>query len=256
MISLEKLIEYEINFPQSFASVCDKPYGRLFYNTDNPQSHDSNHAVFLNLGTDPEQALEELILFYRIKSLIPRVYPAYQLQERERLIPVLAKRGFEIKYSGDRLYVQDSPFHIISGEALTVERVHTMSDQVSEIIRNDDGGDWNVIVIAKQLESDRFHLLVGYVGGEPVCLGVLHLMDGLSRLDDVLTHKEHRGRGYGRALVRAILEYHGRVSPGSGLYLWASNPTAIRIYSEAGFIALQNALKPWTAWYAPVGKGR
>lgn len=256
MISLNKLIEYETNFPHSFASVFDQPYGRLFYNTKNPQSHDSNHAVFLNLDTDLEQALEDLILFYRVKSLIPRVYPAYQPQERERLIPVLAKRGFEIKYSSDRLYVQNSPSRIVPVEALKVERAQTMSDQVSEIIRTDDGGDWNVIVISKLLESDRFHLLVGWVGGEPVCLGVLHLMDGFARLDDVLTHKEHRGQGYGRALVQAILEYHKQVSPGSGLYLWASNPTAIRIYNEAGFAALQSGLEPWNAWYAPVGKGR
>ncbi len=256
MILLDKLIEYETNFPQSFASVCEKPYGRLFYNTDNPQSHDSNHAVFLNLNADPEQSLEELIMFYRIKSLIPRVYPAYQPLERKRLIPYLSKRGFEIKYSADRLYVQDTPSCIVPVQELKVERVQTMSDQVSEIIRNDDGGDWNVTVMRKQLETDRFHLLVGYAGGEPVCLGALHLMDGLSRLDDVLTHKEHRGRGYGRALVQAILEYHNRVSTQNGIYLWASNPTAIRIYGEAGFVAVQSGLEPWNAWYAPVGKGR
>jgi ribosomal protein S18 acetylase RimI-like enzyme len=256
MISLDQVIDYEINFPHAFASVMDKPYARLFYNTGNPQSHDSNHAVFLNLEGNLEQSLEDLILFYRVKSLIPRVYPSYCPREREQLLPYLAKRGFEIKYPDERLYFKDKPSRLIPQGNLIVERVRVMTEHVREIIRKDDGGDWNVIVIEKKLHSDRFHLLVGYAGGDPVCLAALHLMDGLVRLDDVITDKDYRGRGYGRALVQAALEYHQQLSARSGLYLWASNPTAIRIYREAGFVALEPGLEPWNAWYAPVGKGK
>jgi GNAT superfamily N-acetyltransferase len=255
VFSLQRLIEGEINFPASFASVCERPYGKLFYNTDNPGSFDSNHAVFLNAELPPEQAVEELILFYRLRNLIPRVYPAYREGERERLFPVLARRGFEIQRLDNRVYVRRDPPRLRPGKKLKVVRARSMDRAIGEIIRADDGGDWNVTVLNRQLETDNLHLLVGYAGGEPVCLCSLKVMDGLARLEDVITRRDCRGRGYGRELIRAVLDYHDRaLSPGGHLYLWASDPTAIRIYQEAGFIELKAGLEPWNAWYAPVGR--
>ncbi|HOL16338.1 MAG TPA: GNAT family N-acetyltransferase [Bacillota bacterium] len=252
MIALEQIIDFEVNFPRAFASVTDKPDLRLFYNTANPHSQDSNHAVFINLSGNLEETLEELILFYRVRSLIPRVYPSYQPQENRRLLPLLSKRGFEINYSPDTIYVKEYPSRLAPCKSLKVERVRTMADAVRNIICKNDGGDWNAEVLSKQLQSEQFHLLVGYVAHQPVCLGALRRMDNLFRLDEVLTDPDFRGRGYGRALVQGIMEYWRRLSPQSELYLWSSDPTAIRIYREAGFTALQPGLKTWNASYAPV----
>ncbi len=255
MAALEQIIDFEVNFPSAFAFVAERPALRLFYNTDNPQSQDSNHAVFLNLSGNLEKALEDLILFYRVKSLIPRVYPSYQPQESGQLLPLLARRGFEIKYSPDAIYVKKFPSRLVPGKPLKVKRVRAMEDAVRNIICKYDGGDWNAAVLSKQLQSEQFHLLVGYAANQPVCLGALRRRGNIFRLEEVLTDPDYRGRGYGRALIQAIMDYWRELSPQSGLYLWSSNPTAIRIYREAGFIALQPGLKAWNACYAPVRKG-
>jgi ribosomal protein S18 acetylase RimI-like enzyme len=253
MSLLQQLIECENSYPAAFAAVSERPYGKLFYNPDNPQSHDSNHALILDLDCDLEAAVEDLIMFYRINSLIPRVYSSFREEERERLIPVLSRRGFELKTSGDRIYYRQHPSRIEPRPDFRVRRALQLDPEISAIIRSEDDGDWNVIAIGHLLAAESFHLMVGYAGAVPVCLATLNLLNGLTRLDDVVTHQEHRGKGYGRALVHLIVDYHRRLSQ-NGLYLWASNPTAVRIYREAGFAELETQLDYWTAWYAPVSR--
>ncbi len=249
---LQRLIECEVNVPAAFAAVCTKPYGKLFYNTDNPGSFDCNHAVFFDRPAGPEQALEDLIIFYRLRGLTPRIYPSYRERERECLFPALTRRGFFIERLKGKVFVRQNPSRLEAGPQLKVLRLRNMDPAVSRIFRIEDGGNWNVTVLNKQLKTERLHLLAGYTDGKPVCLCALRVMQDFSRLDDVITHPWYRGYGYGRALIRAVLDYHDRLPRRNGnLYLWASNPTAIRIYQEAGFARLNVGLERWSAWYDP-----
>lgn len=253
MSFLQQFIECENSFPSAFASVSERPYGKLFYNMGNPQSHDSNHALILDLDCDLAAAVEDLVMFYRINSLVPRVYSSFREKEQERLIPVLSRRGFEFKTPGDRIYRLQHSSLIKPRPEFRVRREKEMKPEISAIIRSEDGGDWNVIAMERLLEVESFHLMVGYAGTKPVCLATLNILDGLSRLDDVITCKEHRGKGYGRALIHLIIDYHRQITK-NGLYLWSANPTAVRIYREAGFTELEKQPNFWTAWYAPVGR--
>jgi len=247
--SAHQLIAGERSLPATFANVCEKPYGRIYYNTENPASHDSNHAVILNPGNDLDQALDDLILFYRLRSLVPRIYPSYQPGEKKHLFPILHRRGFQLERLDSRIYMRQNPCQITSRTSLQVKRVKTVNSKIGDIVRDEDGGDWNLIVMERQLQFDNFHLLVGYDQGEPVCLATLAFIKNLTRLDDVITDLGSRARGYGRALIKGMLDYHDLVAPGNQVYLWASNPTAIKIYREAGFVELENGLEPWEAWF-------
>ncbi len=68
-----------------------------------------------------------------------------------------------------------------------------------------------------------------------------------SRVDTVGTHEAFRGRGFARAVIHELVAYHRR-KIGGGLYLGAENPTAIRIYEEAGFGRIDADLACWSAW--------
>lgn len=246
---VHRLIECEVNVPTAFAAVCAKPYGKLFYNRKNPDSFDCNHAVLLNPVAAPHQALEDLILFYHLRGLTPRVFPSYREGEQEQLFPALTRRGFVIQRLEGKIFVRQNPSRLNQGPELEVLRIRTMDPAISRIFCIEDGGNWNVTVLKRQLETENLHLLAGYADGKPVCLCVLRAMHCFSRLDDVITHPWYRERGYGRALIQAVLNYHDRLYHRSeNLYLWASNPTAIRIYQEAGFVALNNVPERWHAW--------
>lgn len=95
MIDLKKVMEYENNFPGGFTDVSEKPYGKLFFSRDNPLSHDSNHALILDLQADLDQVLDELTSFYNNLAVTPRIYQAFQPQEQHILKPYLNKHGFQ-----------------------------------------------------------------------------------------------------------------------------------------------------------------
>lgn len=116
------------------------------------------------------------------------------------------------------------------------------------MILSENEGDWSVKVLERYVLLDNFHLLVGYLGNKPVTMASVNLMDnGLSRVDDVLTHRDYRGKGYGRALIHYLVNYHSIISSNS-LYLYASNPVALKIYRQVGFVDFQEKLATWYAW--------
>ena len=130
---------------------------------------------------------------------------------------------------------------------LAIRRVRALTPGIIELIRSENEGDWTVNVLKRHLASERLHLLVGFAGERPVTMGSVNLMDGLSRVDHVITHKQERGKGYCRALVNHLAHYHAGISRNT-LYLWAVNPVAIRIYHEAGFRDLPQQPYSWGAW--------
>jgi predicted GNAT family acetyltransferase len=72
-------------------------------------------------------------------------------------------------------------------------------------------------------------------------------MDGFSRVDDMLTHENYRSRGYGRTIVHSLAAYHSGISQNQ-IYLYASNPVAIRMYQAVGFTKIDYYFKSWSAW--------
>src|ERR1017187_1998602 len=70
----EKLLKQEISYYGSFTNKISTSYGKIFHNSFNPLSHESNHAHILNLNCDIEAALEDIVRFYRNRNLVPRIY--------------------------------------------------------------------------------------------------------------------------------------------------------------------------------------
>jgi ribosomal protein S18 acetylase RimI-like enzyme len=255
MIDIDILRECENNFPVDFANTIDTSYGRLFHNADNPTSHDSNHAIILDLTADIDAAVADIAAFYGKLNIPPRTYQAYLPGEEEVLRPYFARHGFVFREFGENDY-----FEHVKRSAITVssdiifKRVTELDPALEGMIWSEDENDREIKVLRNHVKADSFHLLAGYLGTTPVTMGSVKLMDGLSRVDDVLTPRQHRGHGYGRALTDHLVKYHSALSR-NALYLYASNPTAIRIYREAGFVDMPLALKSWSAWKETPGGG-
>ena len=69
----------------------------------------------------------------------------------------------------------------------------------------------------------------------------------VARVDDVVTHLEHRRKGYSRSLLHHLVNHHREVSR-TELYLYSGVPEAIRIYEAAGFRKLDWKPYKWSAW--------
>jgi GNAT superfamily N-acetyltransferase len=247
MIDLKEVVECENNFPSNFTNVYEKPYGKLFYNRDNPRSYDSNHAIILDFNYDLDIVFEEITSFYQSIKVTPRIYQAFQAHEQAILAPYFKKHGFTYQeYENDFLVFENKAEFDRSPE-MEIRRVNRISSGIVEIILSEDEGDWTVKVLERHLASDNFHLLAGFLDHKPVTLASIKVMDKLSRVDDVITHKEYRGRGYGRSIINHLVNYHASISNNT-LYLYAANPIAIKIYREVGFVDFPQKLTMWHAW--------
>jgi ribosomal protein S18 acetylase RimI-like enzyme len=131
-------------------------------------------------------------------------------------------------------------------QELQIQRVEVIDPGIEELIHSEDEGDWTINVLKRHICDEDFYLFVGVVDGKPVTIVSLKVMDGYSRVDDMVTHAQYRGHGYGRSIVHHLVNYHPQVSKNQ-LYLYADNPIALRMYQDAGFVPAF-ALSCWVAW--------
>lgn len=258
MFNLQKIYDFENEFPRHHSFVCEKPYGKLFYAAGNPLSHDSNHAVILDLECDLPRVLDEIIQFYDDMEITPRVYGTYRGQEEEKLIPLLKARGFSMKTDSSKIFFHRNRSRIEAAGGLDVQKMQSLDRSILEIMQTGDQeyfGEWSAKVLEKMIGYPNFHLLVGFLDANPVCMASVYLADGFSRVDDVLVLKEYRGRGYGRTIIGEIVRYHESIAGGNVLYLWAENPAAIRIYRAAGFVECSTQVPFWSAWKEKLSVG-
>jgi GNAT superfamily N-acetyltransferase len=250
MIDLELLRRLETTCYADLADVERRPYGLLYHCADNPLSHDANHGVILDLDIDLEAATADVTAFYEGRGLEPRLYPSFTAGEVTRLRPVLERCGYAFREEIHRLFVlrPDVPAPVPPpGVPLDVRRVRALSAGVRALIHSDGPAPWTERAMRRHLGVEGFHLLVGLAHGAPVTMAAIKVMDGLSRVDDVLTHPLHRRRGYARALMATLVAYYREVA-NQPLYLYAENPVAIRIYEEVGLVEEPLPVDQWTAW--------
>jgi len=247
MLDLEQLRLCEIEYYRSFTDVVSTSYGLLFFNVSNPLSYDSNHALILRQERALPRAIDDIIRFYRDKRLVPRIYSSYQPGELERLRPVLEDKGFLIEESPERLYFWQGEPQVEVTRALKVRRARELDASIIELINSDGEAPWTVGVLRRHLISPSFHLFVGYVNDTPVAMASLTPLGPWTALQDVMTHQGHRGKGYARTLLYQVLAHYRRTSR-DPLYLFASNPSAIHIYEQLGFVEHEDSPPVWSAY--------
>lgn len=245
MLTSDDIIRFENNFVRSFAKVEERDYGVLFFDRDNLLSHDSNHALILNQECDLEAAIEDVCEFYHGLGVRPRVFHGFVPGGPEVLLPRLRVAGFTVETFDESYLVCTGPSVIEPVVGFELRRVRELTPEILSILGR--GNTWTKGVFRKQIRRDDWHLLVGFVDGTPVALAELDLADGVSRVDGVVTQTEHRRRGYGRALMHGVVNYHRSITD-NDLYLYSNNPSAIRIYEEAGFRRMEWHPHKWTAW--------
>ena len=73
-MNLEKYYMEEDLFPRQITSFEEKEYGILFYNDENKDSFDSNHAlIFREKVGDLPAVLQDIITFYKSKGINPNI---------------------------------------------------------------------------------------------------------------------------------------------------------------------------------------
>lgn len=248
MINYDQFVKCEATFPKHFSNFVKKPYGYLFYNLNNKESHDSNHAIINDLSCDLDSVFQEIIYFYKSKGITPRIYSGFINGEVDLLKPYFTKFGFQFQEQDTtKFFYLNNKSTINPNPHLVIKRITQLSQQMIDLIRRENEGDYTINVLKEHLLHPDFHFLVGLINNEAVCVASLNEMDQLSRIDDVITDLDHRGKGYGSTLIHRMISYHHQIS-NQPLYLYAEDEIAIRIYQKAGFIPFETQPFIWSAY--------
>ncbi len=247
MLDLATIMHHETWFCESFTRKHETDYGVFFYNPDNPLSHDSNHAVIFQLNGDLDRTILEIVEFYHRHHLTPRLYNAYQNNELNILRPHLEAHGFTIEVH-ETTFMLWHPTTVPGIDTIrNFRRITQITDDVIELIHTEDHGDWGINVLKNHVHDTRFHLLGLYEQDQCRAIASVKMMDGYSRVDDVVTHLAFRGRHLGTTLMTNLLAYHAERSQ-NPIYLYAHNPIAISLYRKIGFQEFTLDYAHWSAF--------
>ncbi len=243
--NVKRMIDTELHFPQRFTQMVNKNYGMIFWNEGNKASDDSNHAVI----TDPlgaEASVRDIEFFFKSKGINPRVYPAFTANELEKLRPALDNHGFCVTTKPDRFFLLQRESTLSAAGELRIQRITHLDIDIMEAIAMEYGGDWTIKVVERHLLHPSYHLLGGFVGDDLASLASVSIFAGYSRVDDVFTRNNFRGKGFAGATLNYLLRYHRQLSQ-NHVYIFSSHPESIKLYQKAGFDEVTPDIQGWIA---------
>lgn len=235
-MNLEKIYNEEDLFPIEITSYDKRDYGLLFYDEENKNSYDSNHAIiFRKRVSNLKQTLKDIILFYTEKGIRPIIYQSISEEGYfEEIKNELSDNGFECWTESQKYMILSEKNIIKTNSEVIVQKVSEWKDEYGTEIFEKAGEPWEIDVVKKALRNKNTLFFVAFYNGIPVGMTHCHITDGVCRVDYLLVSKEYRNIGVGRALINSFVEYC-IVNQIDNCYLWPDGETAEKIYYEAGF---------------------
>ena len=225
--------------PKIFTDYEERNYGILFYNEDNKDSFDSNHAVIYRDKTeDLPGVLSDIVRFYSSKGIRPIIYQS-----------MLDDNWFgnikdDLTAAGFRSWVEDQEYMLPAGKNLItpnpeveVRKVTKWQDELEQVFREAEEL-WEIKVARKTLEYPKAWMFSAYLEGEPVGLLYGHISERACRVDYLLVSKKHRMTGVGRTLFYHYMEWC-QENGMDNIYIWPDGDTPKRIYEEGGFRVME-----------------
>ena len=208
----------------------------MFYNEENKDSFDSNHAIiFRERVSDLKQVLNDIIQFYTEKGIRPSIYQSICEEGYfEEIKKQLSDYGFECWTEAQKYMVLTEKNTITSNSKVVVRKVSEWEDEFGTEIFEKAGEPWEIDVAKRALMNSNMLFFVAFYMGKPVGMTHCHITDGVCRVDYVLVSKEFRNIGVGRTLINSFVEYCN-ANQIDNCYLWPDGETAEKIYYEAGF---------------------
>ena len=249
MTELEKIKHLEYYFSKIFTDMAERDFGVMFYNTANPDSNDSNHAVIIN-NCDYEKVLGEIKEFYLSKKLEPIIYSSLEEGQLRDIQPFLENAGFKIDNFGyTEFLVYNGKSTIIEPYTLDFRRFNADDDLsiFTRIFNDADTIFRTQEVVRRRAINPDYYLYIGYTNDVPVVMASLQFDENKSaRLDEVETAEAYRGKGYARQITRHLTNVFENQG-GKLFFTWAANDTAQRVYMQGGF-EIKYKLPVWSAY--------
>ncbi len=244
MIDIRERIEREEDlFPMTFTNYIEKDYGVLFFNEQNKESYDSNHALlYESKVVDLDRTLHEITKFYKGKGIKPSIYQAtgdkdFFMENKE----LFKKNNYDVwtKEELDFMVLTEANC-ITSSLELDIKMISEWDERIATDICIPCNEEYEIQVIKDSIKSKEEIVFVGYKENRAVAITYFHLSRyNVCRFDYILVNPDERGKGYGKDMVHHIVEYCKKNHIPSP-YAWPAHEISASILYKAGFRPLFN----------------
>ncbi len=235
----EKILKEEAEFPKTFTHYEECNYGILFYDAQNRDSNDSNHAVIYpeRIG-NLRYVLHDIANFCKTKNVGAdfSIYHPFVDDYFINNAKILKECGYQFTICPDTrimLLVEENKIQI-------PKRL-----EIKQIIKWDESIDRSVLEcvarkeyfkdVIKNSMNENYFLFLGYLGNEAVSLLAFHKSThGITRFDEMGTAEKYKRNGYAREMNGFAVDFlHEHGLPMA--YQWPTHVSSERITTEAGF---------------------
>lgn len=234
----EHIIRCEENeFPKLFSSYKETEYGILFFDEENKDSHDSNHAVIYpehidNLGS----VLKNITAFYTEKHITPTIYHPfvkdYFLENKDAFV----KHGFKITFrENHQVFLLSEKSVITPNNSIDIRCLTKWDKRITRDILIPNDERYEAPVGEATMRHKGSYLFAGYKNDKAVVYAIFHVSKfGCTRFDYIDTAEDERGKGYARQLAHQVMNFCLKEKLPLCV-TWFANPTSERLNYEAGF---------------------
>ena len=216
-------------YPTLFSTTTNTPWGMLFLNQNNTLSVEANHGV-LFAPCNYQEAWEQVKAFYKEKGIPPRLYCYLPREEFPLLEQVATQTGATLTPSDLELLLCECPTEKMVKSPLTFEILKEWDAGLNEHII---GENFHLEgLLTGSMKHSSYRLIVGRLFGTPVTMASLWDNGSVMRISNVMTGEQFRGLGFGGSLITHVLSLAANTP--KPVYLFANNPTAIRMYQRVG----------------------
>ena len=235
---LKKVLELDFAYLATFTNRIDTEWGCFFYNEDQPNYYDANHAHVDSTIDEPKKVIDEVVSFYQKRKLTPRFY-LYDLDSHQNLLSELAAYGFGIEESIDPVQVWNKQIVEVKKDSrITIEQVsETHFNEALEIECNIKELGGRVVrekAFAHEFHQPAYtHYLLRYEG-TPCATACIFTHENQARMESVATLEEFRGRG----LIGHLILHIQRVVAEremENLWVFPISERVEKVYQKNGF---------------------
>ncbi|MFJ5714406.1 GNAT family N-acetyltransferase [Neobacillus sp. NPDC093127] len=235
---LQKVLDLDIAYLDTFTKRLNTSWGNIFYNENQPTYYDANHAHLHEAPENPKAIIEEVIHFYNERNITPRFY-LYNLENLSPFVKELDayKFGFEELVSPIQIWNKEIKDHKRS-DLVTIEKVTEENfNEALEIecsIKEFGGREVREKAFPEEFKHPAFtHYLLRYDGIACATACLFEHKDQV-RMESVATIEEFRGKGLIGELIY-FLQAEVKKSGKEDLWVFPINEKIEKVYAKYGF---------------------
>ncbi|TCS92182.1 GNAT family N-acetyltransferase [Hazenella coriacea] len=242
MSYLQDILELDFAYLETFTTRTDTNWGILFCNENQPQYFDANHAHVSNFVHEPQSIINEVVMYYQSKGIIPRFY-IYNLDIQKEFLSLLEENKFSMEQLISPVQIWNKEvFEKVTPDSITIELVteknYSEALDIECSIKEFGGRTVREKAFEQEFNHPKFkHYLLRYkdVACATACLFV---NNNQARMESVATLEEYRGKGLIGYLIHHI-QVEVRNMGLENLWVFPINEKIEKVYQKYGFTTVR-----------------